>query len=141
MDECLNIKAEFIMSTPPITAGRNDSLWDAARVMYENNVGSILVVDEKGVLQGILTRKDILYLLATGRAVRNPRLADVMTVNPITAKPDETIGSILERMNEAKIRHMPIVDDQGKPLGVISLRDILEHIARCQRKPEMDSKS
>lgn len=120
------------MSTPPITASLNEQLWDAARRMYENNVGSVLVTDESGRLVGILTRRDILYLLASGRAVKNPRLSDVMTLNPITGYREETLEDILAKMREARIRHMPIVDDTGRPLGMISMRDILEYLSKCR---------
>lgn len=119
------------MSTPPITAAPDTRLWDAARRMYEARVGSILIVDSQGRLQGILTTTDILRLLATGQAARNPLLSEVMTINTITAHPEETLAQIQKRMQETGVRHIPIVDDDNKPLGMITQTDVLKIISRC----------
>ena len=128
--ECLEAKAYTLMSTPPVSVSREEPLWSVARVMYETGVGSVLVV-EGGRLVGILTRRDIVYLVATGRAAANPPVGSVMSLSPITAKQDEDVLSLLEKMREAKVRHLPIVDDEGRPVGVVSMQDILEHLAEC----------
>jgi CBS domain-containing protein len=51
-----------------------------------------------------------------------------MTENPITARPNDSLTSVIKLMKENKIRHIPIVDESGKPLGMISLRDVLDFI-------------
>jgi CBS domain-containing protein len=129
--ECLDVEAEIVMSTPPITVDPSTPLWEAARKMYENNIGSILIVDEKGKLSGIITRRDLLYLLASGIAARNPAVGAVMSTSVITASPKEPVMKILGRMRRLGIRHIPVVDDDMHPLGVISLWDLANLILSC----------
>ena len=129
--ECLDVEVEFVMSTPPITAKPTTPLWEVARKMYENNIGSILIVDEDGKLSGIITRRDLLYLLASGIAARNPPAGAVMSTSVITASPKEQVIKILGRMRKLGIRHIPVVDDDMRPLGVISLWDLANLILSC----------
>jgi CBS domain-containing protein len=131
---CLDAPAYMAMSTPPITVRASESLWQAARVMYEAGVGSVIVVDEHGRVTGILTSRDILRLLALGVAARNPPVGDVMSVNVVTASRDESLGAIAERMREAGIRHVPIVDSEGRPLGIVTQTDLLRYLVDCLGK-------
>jgi CBS domain-containing protein len=131
---CLDAPAYMAMSTPPITVRASESLWQAARVMYEAGVGSVIVVDESGRVAGILTSRDILRLLALGVAARNPPVGDVMSVNVVTASRDESLGAIAERMREAGVRHVPIVDSEGRPLGIVTQTDLLRYLVDCLGK-------
>ena len=128
---CLGDPVYVAMSTPPITVGVGERLWVAARVMYEAGVGSVIVVDGEGRVAGILTSRDTLRLLATGVAARNPRVDDVMSINVVTASRDETLGAIAERMRETGVRHIPVVDEDGRPLGIITQTDLLRHLVEC----------
>ena len=126
--DILEERVSLVMSSPPITVSEDSDLEYTARVMYENRVGSVLVVS-RGVLKGIVTRTDIVYMVASGIARRNPKVKDVMTTSLITARPDEPLYRVMDKMRELGIRHIPIVDDDQKPLGVITMTDILKHIA------------
>jgi CBS domain-containing protein len=132
--ECLDAPAYMAMSTPPITVRSSERLWQAARVMYEAGVGSVIVVDEAGRVSGILTSRDILKLLALGVAARNPPVGDVMSVNVVTAARDESLGAIAERMRETGVRHVPIVDSEGRPLGIVTQTDLLRYLVDCLSK-------
>ncbi|MEM0113407.1 MAG: CBS domain-containing protein, partial [Metallosphaera sp.] len=57
----------------------------------------------------------------------------LMTENPVTAKPTDTIEEALARMKEINVRHLPVVDDDGKPVGVLSIRDIIDFMLRMIR--------
>jgi len=124
------IKLSMIMSTPPITVRKEDSVKEAARIMYNNRIGSVIVVDEEGRVVGILTERDLIYLIALGKKelFSEYPVWQIMTENPITGRPDETVLEALSKMKEAKIRHLPVVDDENRPLGMVSVRDILEII-------------
>jgi len=130
---CLSRRVEEVMSSPPIVAGVGERLSSAARRMYEAGVGSVIVVDASGRLAGILTKTDILRLLAMGAAARDPRLGDVMTLNVITARPWEPLGAAEERMRELGIRHLPVVDEEGVPRGMLSYTDILRALLDCMK--------
>ncbi len=122
------LRVSDLMTTPPITVHRDTSIEDAARKMYENRVGSVLVVDEEGKLVGIVTERDILYAVVRGKVGRGLPVWDIMTDNPITARPDEPLIEAIERMREANIRHLPVVDEEGRPVGVLSLRDVVDYL-------------
>ena len=120
------IRVEDIMTTPPLTIGRDVRVEEAAKKMYENRVGSLLVVDEEGVLVGIITERDILYAVGEGLIGKGVPVWEVMTENPVTAKPDEPLVEALDKMVEARIRHLPVVDEDGKPVGIVSIRDLTD---------------
>ncbi len=125
-----DVRAFQIMSSPAITVSGEARITDAARKMYESNVGSVLVVDDEGKLIGILTRRDLIYLLASGVAVKDPKVSLYMSESVITAKDEDNLKEILDRMSESGVRHVAIVDTIGRPKGVISMWDILMFIAR-----------
>ena len=93
--------------------------------MVDHGVGSVLVMEE-GALRGIFTERDALRIFVATR--RNPdytKLADVMTEAPRTLTPDATPQDAARCMAEGKFRHMPVVDTDGRVLGVVSQRDLI----------------
>ncbi len=122
------LRVSDLMTTPPVTINRDATIEEAATRMYENRVGSVLVVDEEEKLVGIVTERDILYAVVKGKVGRGLPVWDIMTDNPITARPDEPLIEAIERMREANIRHLPVVDEEGRPVGVLSLRDIVDYL-------------
>ena len=102
-----------------------NTIREAARYMVEHGVGSVLVMED-GALRGIFTERDALRIFVATR--RNPdytRLADVMTGAPQTLAPDATPQDAARRMAEGKFRHLPVVDQDGRVLGVVSQRDLI----------------
>ena len=98
---------------------------EAARYMVEHGVGSVLVM-EAGALRGIFTERDALRIFVATR--RNPdytRLAEVMTGAPQTLPSDATPQDAVRRMAAGKFRHLPVVDEDGRVLGVVSQRDLI----------------
>ncbi len=98
---------------------------EAARYRVEKGVGSVLVM-EAGALRGIFTERDALRIFVATR--RNPdytRLADVMTGSPQTLPPDATPEDAARRMAAGRVRHLPVVDRDGRVLGVVSQRDLV----------------
>lgn len=130
--ECrgLERRAYEVMSTPVVSIQPDSTLEEASRVMYESNVGSVVVVEPGGRLAGILTRRDVLYLVASGEARRNPRVSTVMATSVITGSMDEELSSILSKMKTAGVKHVVVVDDEDKPVGIVSMWDVLMSVAR-----------
>ena len=122
------LRVEDIMSTPPITASRNDPIEDMAKIMYDNLIGSVLIVDEEGKLEGIVTERDMIYAIAKDKVGKGLPVYMIMTENPITTKPSASVMEAVITMRESNIRHLPVVDDDGKPLGMLSLRDVLDAV-------------
>jgi CBS domain-containing protein len=98
---------------------------DAARRMTERNIGAVAVVDG-GTLAGIFSERDIMArVVAMGLDPDETPVAVVMTKELVVAAPRDGVDSALQKMHAIGSRHLPVVDD-GKLVGMISIRDLLE---------------
>lgn len=116
----------FCDETPavvPITA----TVADAIREMMDNNVGATAVVDENRVVAGIFTERDVMRKVATSsRKPTEVPVREVMTTPVVMATRETSPAEALAVMVEAHHRHLPIVDDNGKLLGMLSIRHVLQ---------------
>jgi CBS domain-containing protein len=96
--------------------------------------GAVLV-EEEGTLVGIFTERDLLNRIDySDQLWSHVEVQDVMTPMPMVIRSDDTLSEALRRLTQGRRRHLPIVDYRGHVLGLISIRDILTHIA--ERFPE-----
>lgn len=108
-----------------VSASKNTSVLEAATLMEQRKVSAIMVV-ENDKLVGLFTERDALYrVLAKGVDPAKTTLADVMTSNLSTIAPSRPLGHALHMMYDYGFRHVPVVDENGKPLGMVSARDAL----------------
>jgi CBS domain-containing protein len=122
-----------------VTAAVDQTVHDAACTMRAEQVGCVLVVDCLGIAQGILSERDVLIkVVAEGLDARKTPVRDVMTKDVVFCEKTTCISDAQRTMARNEIRHLPILDN-GKPVGMISSRDILsyqsstvEDIARMQ---------
>jgi CBS domain-containing protein len=114
----------------PVTLTQSATVRDAIRTMLSCNIGTVLVVDAGGTLVGIFSERDVLKKVAgfPGDYADLP-ICDFMTANPETVKATDTLDFVLHKMDGGGYRHLPVVTD-GRPSGVISVRDMLHHITR-----------
>lgn len=111
-----------------VIVGPGTPLGDVVHVLSERGRGAALVVEE-GRLIGIFGERDLLMRLADREDDwRQVPVSDFMTPDPITLPPDASIAFALNRMNVGDYRHIPIVDDHGSPLGVVSVKDIVAYL-------------
>lgn len=105
----------------------NQTVLEAARFMMEHNIGAVPVL-RGGELVGIFSERDIMNrVVAVGRLPGTTKISEVMTPNPKTVSPDESIDNCLFLMREFGFRHILLAD--GKNVnGLVSLRDILVHV-------------
>lgn len=114
-------RSESGMIIDPITLPENAIVADALRIMSEFKIGGIPVVDENQKLKGIVTNRDLRFQKDTLRAV-----ADIMTKeNLITAQEGITLDEAEEVLQEYKIEKLPIVNKNGKLVGLITYKDII----------------
>lgn len=113
----------------------DDTVAEAAAKMWSQQTGSLLVM-EGDRLEGIITERDVLRLVAEGKDPKTITVRDAMTTNVVTIKPDTGLRAAAELMFEKWFRHLPVVDEAGEVVGVISLRDLLTVVARGLEKPE-----
>lgn len=101
------------------------SVADAARYMAERNVGAVCVL-EGDRLVGILSERDIMTrVVAQGRDPKSTRVSEIMTPNPVVVDAGESYENCIRTMKAASFRHLPVVSE-GKLLGLVSLRDLLQ---------------
>jgi CBS domain-containing protein len=99
----------------------------AIRTMIDRHVGAVAVIDENLRVAGIFTERDVLRRLSLGE--RDPRklsVREVMTTPVEMATRATTAGEALATMVERHYRHLPIVDDDGRLLGMLSIRNVLQ---------------
>jgi CBS domain-containing protein len=111
----------------PATVSVLASVEDAIRAMMDKDVGAVAVVDEHGVVAGMFTERDVLAKFAlSGRGAGNTPVREMMSPMVEMATQETTPAEAFQVMLERHYRHLPIVDDTGKVLGILSIRNILE---------------
>lgn len=109
-------KEKLVKVKPSIT------VTEAVKIMYEKGIGSVLVVENEKLV-GIFTERDAIKIIATGIPL-SENLEKVMTKKPITIEENEYLSKASVIMSEKNIRHLPVVDKEGKLTGIISAKDI-----------------
>lgn len=100
------------------------SVRDAARMMAAENVAALLVTEGERMV-GIVTERDIsARVVAAGFDPDATQLSQVMTPHPLSLAPDDSISEALELMRRHSFRHLPVVDDAGHPIAMVSVRDL-----------------
>ena len=118
------------IARPIITIDEDASVIEAAKVMAETNRGSV-VVTRKGIPVGILTERDVLKrVVAESKSPGATKAKDVMTASPVTIEKDRPLREAIDLMNRKGLRRM-LVTENGKIVGIFTLRDIVKHTRIC----------
>jgi 2-oxoglutarate ferredoxin oxidoreductase subunit beta len=113
----------------PITVQLGSSLANAINTMKQHNIGCVVVTDEASRLVGIFTEKDILMRVAGKfEDLTAESVSDFMTPEPFALKMDMPIAHAIHLMSEHGFRHLPLVDDNYEPVGLISFRDVVRYL-------------
>ncbi len=111
------------VASVPVTATAEQAIG----TMLDRHVGAVAVIDENHRVAGIFTERDVLRRLALGEHdLRKITVREVMTTSVEMATLSTTAGEALATMVERHYRHLPIVDDEGKLLGMLSIRNLLQ---------------
>jgi CBS domain-containing protein len=110
----------------PICVRVGTPLRDATTAMNDVHVGCVLVT-EGDRLVGILTERDILRKVAGHLDLDSP-VEQTMTPNPETVVMDDSIAHVLNKMHTGGYRHIPVLDGQGRPVGIVSMRSVVKFI-------------
>src|SRR5213083_2427577 len=118
---------ERLQPAPPLCLGHDASVGEAVALMRLHRVGCVLVC-RAGRLLGLFTERDLLRrVLAPGRPLSLP-LGECMTADPVVVHRTESIGAAIRRMEEGGYRHLPVVDGSGRPVGVLSVKRIVQYL-------------
>ena len=117
-----------IAHVPPPAVKTDATVMDAVELMAEAGVGAVAVM-EKDQLRGIFTERDVmLRVVLKNRNAARTHVSEVMTSPPQTVTDDLPMDEALNFLLEKHIRHLPIVDREGRLLAMLSLRNLLEHM-------------
>ena len=114
-----------VMTKDPMKLSAGAPLVEAARAMRDGDVGAVLVMRSGDELCGVVTDRDIaMRAVAEGRHPNQTRLDDVCSHVVTTVKLDDSIDTAVRLMREHAVRRLPVVDEAGRPVGVVSLGDL-----------------
>ena len=122
------MKAQDIMSRNPSCVTPDTSIVDAARLMKDENVGVVPVVESETSkkLVGVLTDRDIaVRAVAAGRDGATTSVGHIMTADVRTSAPTDSVKEVMELMGSEQIRRVPVVDERGALVGIIAQADIV----------------
>ena len=113
--------------TPPRQIEADEAVAAAVELMRRERVGC-LAVCRQGRLVGVFTERDLIgRVLGVGRPLDAP-IADVMTTEPVTVHRKEPIRSAIRKMQQGGYRHLPVVDEDNRPVGVLSVKRIVHYL-------------
>jgi CBS domain-containing protein len=120
---------------PPLVFRPSDSATDAMRLMQREHRGCVVVTEDgspSSPLLGIFTERDVLYrIVDRGKNPATLPLDAVMTSDPEVLPVSGTIAHALNKMSVGGFRHVPVVDEQHRPVFVVSVRDIVEFLVEA----------
>jgi CBS domain-containing protein len=113
----------------PITVSEDASLSEVVSKLQSCRIGGVLVVDGAGRLTGVFTERDCVQKIL-GREIdlASARVVDYMTKDPVAQPPDITTAYALNLMSHGGFRHLPLVDQDQIPIGIVSVKDVLDYI-------------
>ena len=137
-----------VMTKNVITVKRDADLHEASRLLSEHRISGMPVVDDNNRVIGVVSEADILVLAGMNKkhtfkdilrsVLGEPvpsrtggnRVEDVMSFPPITSKADDEVMEVAKILDERRIKRLPVVDNEGKLLGVVSRADIVRDIGK-----------
>jgi CBS domain-containing protein len=109
-----------------VTVAADETVTRAVAILGEHNVGALVVASEEGEIVGILSERDVVRALAAdGPAILQRNVSDLMTAEVTTSGPRATVDELMTVMTERRIRHIPVVDEQGLA-GIVSIGDVVK---------------
>lgn len=121
-----------LMTSEPVTVTADTLVEDVANRMLDHGIGSVLVVDEDDHLAGILTTTDFVQIVAERKPKDRTPVSEYMSTDVLTTSAQEPIEEVANRLVEAGIHHMPVVDDDGTTIGIVTTADLAAYVSTVQ---------
>ncbi len=119
------VKARDVMTINPSVCREDDSVYDAVRIMKEEDCGIVPIVNDHRECIGVITDRDIaLKVILNHKNPDNTPIRDVMTRHVHACHADDDLKKVVKEMEKHKVRRILIVDDKNQCVGIISERDI-----------------
>lgn len=125
------LRVEDVMTHNPECCSPEDDLATVANVMWDLDVGCVPIVGDARRIAGMITDRDIcMAAMLNGKPLHELRVASVMAKAIVTAKLGDRLSTVQELMRKSKVRRVPVVDDDKKVVGIVSLHDLARAAAR-----------
>ena len=121
-----------------ITIADSATIRTALATLAEHRIGALIVVSESGGLCGILFERDIVRRAAQDEDLFDLSVGDVMTHDVVVGVPQDDIMVVIHVMTERSFRHLPVVDENGRVIGMISIGDVMK-AQRDEYRGEIDT--
>jgi CBS domain-containing protein len=119
----LKQKGRAVATIPPTL-----TLIEAAGRLAHRRIGALVVVDDNGGIDGIISERDIVRALAEEGATCLTRpVAEAMTRQVVTCQESDTLDELMSMMTARRFRHIPVVADDGDLVGIVSIGDVVKH--------------
>ena len=115
------------MNKSVLTVDPTSSIGEAAEKMIEAGVGAVVVMEDMARIVGIVTERDILRAVAQRARAAEAKVRQWMTESVVTIEPETTVKDAAKMMFEKNFRHLPVVNKEGRLMGIASLRRLSQH--------------
>ncbi|MCC6045572.1 MAG: CBS domain-containing protein [Ignisphaera sp.] len=123
------LKASDVMVTNPICVTTKVTVYEAVKVMEKHNIASLIVVDENGIVYGVVTAKDIVIrVLAKGLDPKSMKISEILSRPVTVVESDTPLKDVVNLMIGTGHGHVPVVNKAGKVLGIITIDDVLKYV-------------
>jgi len=112
------------MSKKVIAVHQDTTAIELAKILYENRISGVPVVDENGYLVGVVSERDLLNIIFSGN-ISTTKISEIMTKNPISFTPETDLDKISLTISEHGFRRVIIVDNENRVIGIVSRHDII----------------
>jgi CBS domain-containing protein len=121
-----------------ITVQPGTTVTEAVVLLKEHNLGAVVVSVDGREVTGILTERDVVRRLVEGTGFLQGPASDIMTAEVLTCRAADSVESVMSTMTQRRIRHLPVVDEHGGLIGIVSIGDVVKsHINQVEFERDM----
>ena len=132
-----HLRCRDIMTRTVTTCNKNTRIQEIARLMREEDIGAVPVLDERGKLEGIVTDRDIIVKgLTSEKPDAELAAADCMSTDLFTANLNDRVVDVLRDMGDNQVRRVPVVDNRDRLVGIIAMADVATQTSRDRELEE-----
>lgn len=124
-----DVFASSLMSAPVTSAQESDSVNDMAIKMQESDISSVVIMDDQN-MSGIFTSKDLVDAINRSSDIREMRVVECMSEDPVTVSPKDKISLVESIMRRNNFDHLPVTTESGEVVGMISNSDVSDYLPR-----------
>ncbi|MCH8964131.1 MAG: CBS domain-containing protein [Planctomycetes bacterium] len=112
----------------PLVTSPTATVRETIRLLQENQAGCVIICDGQNKAIGIFTERDVLRRVIGKRVDLDSPITDVMTTDLASVRESDKIARAIHLLHERGLRHLPVLDDEGVPIGLITVRRVMEYL-------------